>query len=131
MSNWTHICGALYVETFKEEKNIKKYVKRKLKNAPRITGSERDVDIFINKLSGYNLCSYAYGRTKKYQTCVCISIIGDLRDRCMQQTENEYKKFIDYIEGSFDIRDGSITMHEAMTGETKQFEEGWYTNIDN
>ena len=34
MSQWTHVIGCLYVETYKEKKDIKKYVENILKNAP-------------------------------------------------------------------------------------------------
>ena len=108
MSRWVHVTGCLYVETYKEESDIKKCVEEMLTDAPKITGSERDADIFINPLSGHNTwtncdCEHCeYGKTVvhleeggfkcdaedgydcpdgEYQTCVAITIIGDLRDR--------------------------------------------------
>ena len=54
MSRWTHVIGSLYVDTYKHEKDIKGYVENLLEKAPKITGSERDCDIFVNPLSGYN-----------------------------------------------------------------------------
>ena len=122
MSNWTHIVGSLYIETNKMKKNIKEYVIQELDNAPKITGSERNADIFINELSGSNV----WCDNKEYQTCVCISIIGDLRDRSLGQTEEEYVEFIDFIRERFMIRDSSIKIYEEWSGTSKQFNTGWF-----
>ena len=128
MSNWTHIIGSLYVETYTERKNIKKYVENVLKEAPKITGSEDDTDIFVNQLSGYNVSSWKTDKNDNflhYQTCVCITLAGDLRDRCMKQTEDEFKEFIKFIKDKFNIFYSSITIYEDYTGEIKQFREDW------
>lgn len=122
MSNWTHIVGALYVETGELHKNIKKYVKKQLKDAPKIRGSERDADIFINELNGRNV----WTSKGDYQTCVCISIIGDLRDADMKSTEKELNDFIYFIKQKFYIRDISIKIYEEWSGEEKQFKGGLF-----
>ena len=54
MSRWTHIIGSFYIETNVETDNLKSYIEDQLKFAPKITGSEKDVDIFVNPLSGHN-----------------------------------------------------------------------------
>ena len=51
MSRWTHIIGSFYIETNVETDNLKSYIEDQLKFAPKITGSEKDVDIFVNPLS--------------------------------------------------------------------------------
>lgn len=125
MSRWVHVTGCLYVETYKEESDIKKCVEEILTDAPKITGSERNADIFVNPLSGHNTwtncdCEHCeYGKTVvhleeggfkcdaedgydcpdgEYQTCVAITIIGDLRDRDKDITRNEIEEFIRYIQ---------------------------------
>lgn len=120
MSRWTHIVAVLYVETFTEDKNIGNRVKRLIAAAPAITGSEADADIFVNPLSGYNTtisrncneCEYLISNespwceapesydcpTSEYQTVVAITIVGDLRDREITQTQQEYLDFKKYIE---------------------------------
>lgn len=124
MSMWTHIVGAIYVDTFRKDENIKEWVENQLKEAPKITGSEQDADIFVNVLSGHNTwsscdcehCKYGESVTHleeggfqcdaeegyncpegKYQTCVVITIVGDLRDRTEEQTKMELDKFLKYI----------------------------------
>ena len=85
MSTWTHIAATIVVETFATEKNIKGYIKRKLKNSPKITGSEGNADIFVNELSGYNFYTSAdckrckYEKTWKYDydgSIICDADIG-------------------------------------------------------
>lgn len=146
MSQWTHIAGCLYVETYKEEKDIEKYVKDLLKNAPVITGSERDADIFVNALSGYNTsinmdcehCKYKdtvrYLDTEgyfecdaeegfecpdgEYQSCVAITLIGDFRDRDGEVTRQEVESFIRYLqtECDFGIDYHAITVRDDWDG---------------
>lgn len=140
MSRWTHITGCLYIDTHTEEKDIEMYVKEKIKKAPKITGSEKDVDIFVNSLSGHNTwtncdCEHCeYGKTivhldeggfkcdaeegyecpeGKYQTCVAITLIGDFRDRDGDITRKEVEAFIRYLQGiEFDIDYCSIVVRD-------------------
>lgn len=128
MSSWTHIVATIDVDTNIEDKNIKNKVEEILKNAPKITGSEEDADIFVNVLSGHNTstscdcnsCKYKETIVRhegggyscdadenyqclwgEYQTRVVITVIGDLRDRSKYKTNNEYneyKEFINFIE---------------------------------
>lgn len=126
MSKWAHIVASIDVDTYIESNTIESDVKEMLKKAPKITGSEEDAHIFVNVLPGYNVTScydcrrcehctreyiddgeIRYGCCKpegcecpeiKYQTRVVITVIGDLRDTEIPQTEKEwiaFKKFID------------------------------------
>jgi hypothetical protein len=55
MSCWTHIVAVFDVDTYIEDKNIKEIVEGKLANAPKITGSERNADVFVNVKGGHNV----------------------------------------------------------------------------
>ena len=138
---WTHITACLSVDTSIIEKKpeMRKQIKEFLKSAPKITGSERDVDIFVNIQSGYNFstshdcehCEYrntlrdviedgkeyqecdapdGHDCSAKYQTCVVISIQGDLRDRTVTQTREEFDAFLKYIESDYYVRDYSVNI---------------------
>lgn len=124
MSHWTHIVGVMHVETHRTEDDIKLYVEEKLKNAPKITGSEGDADVFVNRQSGYSVwlsndCGRCqYGDTVEYcngyqecdapegfrcpsgeyQSRVIITVCGDLRDRSKEETEKEWDEFYRYVE---------------------------------
>lgn len=129
MSYWTHITGALYVETYTERKNIKKYVEKILQDAPKVTGSEEDMTVFVNPLPGYNISSWKRNKTdddwERYQSCVCVTLVGDLRDRQIDQTEEEFNKFIDFIQQNFQIFYSSISIYDEGSGEIKEYHEDW------
>lgn len=141
MSCWTHITACISVDTCMNEpkSEIRKRVKEVLKTAPKITGSEGNADVFINFQSGYNTsihgdCDHCEFGTSvvysedgefscdgpddyvcpdsKYQTCIVISVQGDLRDRMKQQTQKEFDAFMRYIGVKFFIRDYSVNVEE-------------------
>lgn len=141
MSRWTHITSCISVDTFKTSLEPEKMVQDYMKNAPKITGSEGDADIFINIPSGFNVyishnckhCTWkdtlrdvvvdgeeyeecdapdGYDCSAEYQTCVVISIQGDLRDKGKEETEKEFNEFLKYIEKAYSIRDYSINIKE-------------------
>lgn len=145
MSQWTHIVGSLYIETYKEEDDIKKFVENILKNAPKITGSEKDADIFVNPLSGHNTwiscdcerCVYKDTIVHldeegdfqcdaentfecpegNYQTCVMITIVGDLRDKDGETTKKEIEEFIRFLQKQdFDIDYHSVRIEDELDG---------------
>lgn len=123
MSCWTYIVGVIHVNTYKEVDDIKEYVEKALRGAPKITGSERDASVFVNPVAGHNIytsCDCArceYRETlhhsdagfwceapegcrcpsNEYQTCAVITVQGSLRDRLRKQTRKEWNKFHQYI----------------------------------
>lgn len=127
MSHWTHIVAAIDIDTYHDSKDIKGYVENILKDAPKITGSERSADVFVNALSGHNhwtscdcnSCEwkdtlvhyteaegggFSCGAPEdyrcpygKYQTRVVITVIGDLRDREREKTVREWWAFRDFV----------------------------------
>lgn len=108
MSCWTHITACFSVETgiVAKKPDVLKQVRSYLKNAPKITGSESDADIFVNIQKGYDL----FGSDGKFQTRVVISIQGDLRDRMQEQTQKEFDEFLKYVEDKYYIRDYSVNI---------------------
>ncbi len=106
MSYWTHITACIYLETDIESHNIKDIVEKKLQDAPKITGSEGNADVFVTPLSGHNL----WTSEGEYQTSVCIAIIGDLRDRFKKETQAEYMKFRKWLLKDFEIRQSSCSI---------------------
>ena len=138
MSKWTHIIGSFYIDTNEKTEDLKSYIEEQLKFAPKITGSESNIDIFVNPLSGYNTsvmpdcdkCKYknTLRRSKtngylecdadngyhcpegNYQTCAVVTIVGDLRDRDAEITISETESFIDYLNSPNDIYYASVTI---------------------
>jgi len=118
---------------------MRKQIKDVLKNAPKITGSEGPADIFVNIQSGYNWsmskdcehCKYkdtlrdivvdgedwqecdapdGHDCSAKYQSCIVISVQGDLRDRSTATTEEEFENFLKYISAEWYVRDYSVNV---------------------
>ena len=132
MSYWTHIVGVMHVETYEQVDDIKKYVEEMLKDAPKITGSEKDATVFVNAEPYYNMytskdCARCeYGKTIQifddgytcdgpdgykcphgaYQSRAVITVCGDLRDRMKSRTKKEWNAFHRYVakELKFGIR---------------------------
>lgn len=113
MSSWTYVTGAICVDTYSE--NALNKVKEFLETAPKITGSERNADIFLNQPSGHNAGNYGFDEIgnvidKEWDTRVIITIFGTLRDRTKYKTKKEYKEFIMALSqyDNFDIDYSSV-----------------------
>ena len=129
---WTHITACLSVDTGLVEPrgHVKKVITKELKEAPKITGSEGDADVYVNVQSGYDYfigrdcchCPHYTGEADcepphdfecpegRYQTRVVISIQGDLRDRMKDQTRDEFKEFLKFIECRYLLRDYAVNI---------------------
>lgn len=144
MSSWTHIVAVLHVDTYIMCDDIEQRVTEMLEDAPKITGSEGPASVFVNVLPGHNFSTSSdcrrceFGNTRvhlkeggftcdapedydcprgEYQTRVCITVIGDLRDRCRKATSKEWDKFRTFIEKEingkgFWIRECAYDIHE-------------------
>lgn len=123
MSMWTHIIASIEVNTNTPSDVIVEYVIGLLEDAPKITGRDEDANIFVNTRHGHNVsihgdclrCPYGSIRvlyddgfeckapdkyecpTGQYQTCVIITVTGNLRDRSKHQTKREWEKFYKFI----------------------------------
>lgn len=122
MSHWTTINAVIEIDTNIQSKVIKEIVAHRLSEAPKITGSEGNAEMFINQPSGYNCSSdldcdncvfninnkcISEGtkncKFQEFQTVVILTISGHLRDRYKDQTEKEWKAFLEYTKEAFDV----------------------------
>ena len=125
MSRWNHVSATIFLDVkFKEERvALLNIVQSILMNAPKITGSEKDADVFVNVLSGYNekismdceRCAYRdtvkregnsfycdanddyVCPSREIQDEVVITIAGDLRDKYYLKTKKELDNFLIYV----------------------------------
>lgn len=101
MSIWTHIQSIIIAKTTNSDTPLKD-IKSIMKHAPKITGSEEDAFIFINHIPRTtSSCIDENGECHKYENDFCITIVGDLRDRCFEETAKEYSRFIRFINKYF------------------------------
>mgnify|MGYP004657950109 CR=1 FL=1 len=122
MSRWTHITSCISVDTCKgNKKRIKKSIIDYIAKAPKITGSEGDASIYLNLQHGYNISSWKqdkHGDYIKYQSCIIISIQGDLRDKDGETTKEEFIEFLNYIKNEYIVRDYSINIEDDWSDES-------------
>ena len=126
MSRWCHVSATILGDSkfAGSHSELVEEVQKVLEKAPKVTGSERDLDVFVNAISGYSSWTSCdcknckYGNTVKYLeeggfTCECdeewecpsgeaqnevvITLAGDLRDRDYRQIANELDKFLKFI----------------------------------
>lgn len=99
MSRWTHVTGTIRVDTLSQIKreDFQKWLESRAALLPKITGSERDADIWIKEKPSYNLSTWENDTKIEYQTNAVITIDGDLRDRDEEQVIKELNELFKTI----------------------------------
>lgn len=83
MSRWTYILASFSIETRWNREPMKERITEFLKTAPKITGSEGNVNIAVTVFPG-----------DEYHTeSATLTLVGNLRDRSKVQTYIEYLNF--------------------------------------
>ena len=122
MSRWTHITSCMSVDTcIENRKRIKKSIVDYINKAPKITGSEGDAEVYITLQRGYNISSWKRNKNNDfvhYQSCIIISIQGDLRDKDGETTKEEFINFLNYIKQKYIVRDYSINIEDEWKDES-------------
>lgn len=133
-------CLSVETGLIAKKPELKRLVKQYIKDAPKITGSEENATLYVNVQSSYNFfmsrdcehCKYKatikefqdengddvfecdgpekHDCSAHYQSCVVISIQGDLRDRLRDQTQREFNNFLEYIEKKYYVRDYALNI---------------------
>ena len=114
MSMWTYITGAIEVSVpGRTQAEIDYILQTVLDHLPRVTGSERDMEIYINRHKGDNssctvdefeMCtdnltdrygnkSYKNGWLRT-QDCYTLTLHASLRDRGVEGTTKEFTKWL-------------------------------------
>lgn len=98
MSFWTNIRVILQVHTY-VDMNYNKFkgqIEEAIRQAPNITGSEGNTSInTLNFIEGAS--SFKDGKTIYYTDRCHIVIIGNLRDRFIEDTRKELKAFVKHL----------------------------------
>ena len=135
MSMWTHIVGVIYIDTGIEDPQLKERTEKILEYAPKISGSERPADVYVNMKSGYTHsmsrdckhCIFQHTLTccdeggfkckapeeytcpeGRYQTRITITVEGDLRDRMKDRTQEEWEQFLEYVKDKLCSTDDDV-----------------------
>lgn len=105
MSIWTQVIGVIEVDLYntRTTEQTRSILSHIVKNAPKVTGSERVMEVHMSLCDYY---SYNYsndGETEhKLKTHALISFIGHLRDRTVEAVDIELKEFVQYIDNHVD-----------------------------
>ena len=118
MSRWCHVSASIFGDSifWGTHEELTKKVQTALANAPKIKGSEGDLDIYVNAISGYTLI----GSNKQLQNQVVITLAGDLRDTDYEQVTKELNEFLEFTKqcifcGSLGVRScGAIINDEFV-----------------
>ncbi len=107
MSSWTYINGNITVSPMGRTQAEKRYIlETVLDHLPFVTGSEKNMDIYIIQKNGHNISSShtefgEYGGYKNWKTLstemqyeYILVVNGSLRDRLFDQTYREFQKWI-------------------------------------
>lgn len=127
MSEWTHVTGAVRVDTYARSDAEAVYIAQTVANhLPRITGSEEDAHVYVNLERGFNMSStddefgrrsnlgndWVQGQRNMFDTqskCV-LTITGDLRDRSIGQTVRETARMLARLASRLDVDTCSVTV---------------------
>ena len=114
MSFWTYVNGSIIVEPSGRTQPEKRYIlDTVLNHLPLVTGSEGDMEIYVNQMDGYNESSSCdeygertnnltdiygnktfHGGWLEIQRCYIITLHGSLRDRMFNETYREFIKWL-------------------------------------
>lgn len=107
MSYWTYVNGTITVSPMGRTQAEKRYILETiLDHLPFVTGSERDMNVYIVQKNGHNSSSShtefgEYGGYRKWKTLstkiqreYILVVDGSLRDRTFDQTYREFQNWL-------------------------------------
>ena len=131
MSSWSYVLGTIkVVGVGRTDEEMEFMLKTTLNHLPRVTGSEGDMQVFLNK-SNSIICrtfSDEFGNksnlSKSFEThdMFLITVYGSLRDRDFERTLREFSKWFYRLASRTNICDYCIHIqcydrHYTMTGD--------------
>lgn len=118
MSYWTYINGNITVSPMGRTQAEKRYIlETVLDHLPFVTGSEKNMDVYIIQKKGYNSSSShtefgEYGGYRNWKTLstevqdkYILVVDASLRDREFEQTYKEFQKWLCRLAKRVDIED--------------------------
>lgn len=122
MSYWTYVNGVITVEPMGRTQHEKRYILETiLEHLPKVTGSERDMNITIlEKRSGaHSSCNCDEFGVPRFDSwswpntyeCYMLIIDGALRDRRFEETKRELNKFLNRLAKRVYVSDILVELH--------------------
>lgn len=123
MSYWTYVHGTIVVSPMGRTQAEKRYIlETVLDHLPVVSGSERDMTVYILERSGYSTsCSHnEFGEPvcrdtmgKKYQNKYILVVDGALRDRMFNQTFREFQKWLCRLAKRVDVEETLVEINDG------------------
>lgn len=140
MSFWTKITGTIKVSPMGRTQHEKDYIlKTVLDHLPMVTGSEHDMNIYINQCRGYEShfsCNeleekcmyqkrrYNYNNYMTVQDEYLLTVDGYLRDRLDSDTVREFSKWLCRLAKRIVVLDVCVTISGNNVTTFNTFEQG-------
>lgn len=142
MSWWTYINGTIKVWSIGEtQAEIEYYLKSVLDHLPRVTGSEEDMQIYVNKINGYNSsCSHdefgnpsnlgtGYFKDFETQDTYLLTLDGSLRDRKIEETKKEFFKWLVRLSKRIYVKSALIKIQDHNDENEILINTGWLDSL--
>lgn len=143
MSYWTYVHGTIVVSPLgRTQPEIRYILDTVLEHLPLVTGSERDMNVYVVEKAGNNSsCSHnefgecvSYMRKKydptKIQTDYILVVDGSLRDRQFEQTYKEFQKWICRLAKRVHVQNVLISIKGYDKCATIQDDEKYYNMFE-
>lgn len=138
MSNWTYVSGTIKVDVMGRTQEEAEYIlKTVIRHLPIVTGSETDMEIYINKSKYYGSESThnefgiycgVENHTKdkgwyKMNNSYILTLEGNLRDRDFEETYKEVIRFLCRLGKRVLVRDVLIRIADTYKNKRKVIDE--------
>lgn len=138
MSAWTYISGVLTVSPLgRTQEEIEYVLKTVIRHLPKVTGSERDMFVHVIKSNGANTYSnfdeLGHPCDFEYQDTYLLAIEANLRDRFIEQTKQEFFKWLTRLAKRVLVMSGTISIigRNNITFEQETFNLSFNSICDN
>lgn len=142
MSRWTHINGVIVVEPMGRCQAEARYIlDMVLTHLPKVPGSERDMEVYVNQKRGYNSSCTCdefgqwsnLGNEESYgmfdmQTQYILTINADLRDTVFDETYKNFQKWLCRLSKRISVLDLLVKVYDdnnnaVVIQDSKPYEE--------
>lgn len=115
MSAWTYITGVVAVSPLgRSQEEIEYILKTVVRHLPKVTGSERDMFVHVVKSDGANVYSnydeLGHPCDFEYQDTYLLVLEANLRDRFIEQTKQEFFKWLTRLAKRVLVMSGTISI---------------------
>lgn len=129
MSFWTYITGSITVSPGGRTQAEKRYILDTiLAHLPKVTGSERNMDVHVVQRSGYSSWSSVNEfdeplskEDRREQDNYILVIDAQLRDRVYYETFKEFNKWLNRLAKRLWIKDICVKLYDDYPGQTHMY----------